>query len=281
MHEWALLIFTVCIQAAIGGTLMLAIFYKKISKLGSEEAFKAMRLPLLVIAGLSIVGLGASFAHLGTPTNALNTMRGIGWSWMSREILVTGMFIGMACLTAGLTFIQKKVNPWLLLISSIIGLVDIYCMGMIYSTSLISGWGSINTFTSFYGTALVLGPVLAASFLVPVLKEKQNDLAQGIVKNAFYISLFGIAVQLVGVSLFGSVMPEVNMIAGTNALASLEGYQTTVAFRWIIEAIGVGALGYLSLAKNKKVSLSFAYVALAVLVLAEGMSRYVFYVLGA
>lgn len=281
MHEWALLIFTVCVQAAIGGMLMLAIFYKKISQLGNEISFKAMRLPLLVIAGLSIIGLAASFAHLGTPTNALNTMRGIAWSWMSREILVTGLFIGMACLTAGLTFVQKKVNPWLLLISTLIGLVDIYCMGMIYANSLVSGWGSINTFTSFYGTALVLGPVLTASFLVPYLKATQNELAQNILKNAFYISLFGIAVQLVGVAVFGSSVPEVNMVSGNNALTSLEGYQTTVAFRWVIEAIGVAALGYLSLAKNKKISLSFAYVALAVLVLAEGMSRYVFYVLGA
>lgn len=281
MHEWALLIFTVCMQAAIGGMFMLALFYKKLAKLGSEDTFKAMRLPLLVIVGLSIVGLGASFAHLGTPTNAINTIRGIGHSWMSREILVTGLFIGAAALTAGLALVQKKVNFVLLIGSAVIGLIDVFCMAMIYADSLISGWNSVNTFTSFYGTALVLGPVLVASFLIPFLKSKQSELAQSIIRSAFYISLFGIAVQIVGVALFGSIVPEVNMIGGTSALASLEGYQTTVALRWIIEVIGVAVLGYLSLAKSQKVSLSFAYVALAVLILAEGMSRYVFYVLGA
>lgn len=277
MHEWALLIFTVCLQISIGGILTLAVFYKGINKLGEETSFKVMRIPLIVIAALSLIGLIASFAHLGTPSHALNSIRNLGSSWMSREILVTGLFIGAACVTVGLALVQKKVNHWLLIISTLIGLIDIYCMAMIYSNSLVSGWNSVNTFTSFYGTAFVLGPVLVASLLAPVLKDK----AQGIIKNAFYISLGGIALQLIGVALFGSVLPEVNMIEGTNALTSLADYQTTVAIRWIIEVLGVGFLGYLSIAKQQKVSFSLAYVALAVLVFAEGMSRYVFYVLGA
>lgn len=281
MNEWALLIFTVCMQAAIGGILMLTIFYKKMMKLGTEQAYKAMKLPLLVIAGFSIVGLAASFAHLGTPSHALNAIRNVGTSWMSREILVTSAFIGATCVTAGLALLQKKVNLLLLIVTSVVGLVDIYCMGAIYSKSLVSGWHSINTFTSFYGTALVLGPVLTASLLVPVLKGNQSELAQNVVRSAFFISLAGIAIQLIGVALFGTAIPEVSMIAGHNAFASLEGYQTTVALRWIIEVLGVGVLGYLSLGRAKKVSLTFAYVALVVLFLAEGMSRYVFYVLGA
>lgn len=280
MHEWALLIFTICMQAAIGGVFMLWLFYHKISKLGKEQTYTAMKLPLLVIAGLSIIGLGASFAHLGTPSNALNTLRHLGSSWMSREILVTGLFIAAACITAGLSLVQKRVNPWLLLVSSLIGLFDIYCMGSIYANSLVSGWHSVNTFTSFYGTTFVLGPVLAASFITPMLKEKQ-DFGQHYIKYSFYIAIFGIAVQIVGVALFSTVMPDVNMIAGTNALASLDGYQGTVVLRWIIEVIGVGVLGFLALYDKKKLSLSFAYLALAALVLAEGMSRYVFYVLGA
>ncbi|PLR77451.1 cyclic nucleotide-binding protein [Bacillus sp. V3-13] len=280
MHEWALLIFTVCMQAAIGGMLMLWLFYRKLAKMGGEKTFVMMRIPLLVIAGLSIIGLGASFAHLGAPSNAFNTIRHLGFSWMSREILMTGLFIGAACVTTALAFVQKKVNPWLLLVSALIGLIDIYCMAAIYANTLVSGWHSINTFTSFYGTAFVLGPVLAASFIAPLLREKRSEAeANGLVKYAFYMAIFGIAVQVVGVALFSSSMPEVNMISGTNAMTGLEAYQGTVALRWIIEVAGVGVLGYLSMA-NRKVSLSFAYVALAALVFAEGMSRYVFYVLG-
>ncbi|QED49460.1 dimethyl sulfoxide reductase anchor subunit family protein [Cytobacillus dafuensis] len=281
MNEWALLIFTVCMQAAIGGTIMLAIFYKKISETGEEQTFLVMKMPLVVFAGLSLVGLGASFAHLGAPENALNAIRHLGSSWMSREILATGLFIGAISVTTVLGFVQKKVNLWLLLIASIIGIVDIFFMGAIYANSLVSGWNSINTYTSFIGTAIVLGPVLAASLIVPILRKKENQtLAQHFVKYSFSISILGIAVQLVGLALFPTVVPEVNMIAGTNAIATLEGYQGTVALRWIIEVIGVGLLGYLSISKNKKVSLSFAYIALAAIFLAEGMSRYMFFVLG-
>lgn len=276
MHEWPLLIFTVCMQAAIGGMLMLWLFYKKISDSGKEKTYAAMRMPLFIIAGLSLIGLIASFAHLGTPTNAFNTIRNIGSSWMSREILVTGMFIAAVYITAGLAIVQKKVNPLLLLVSALIGLVDIYCMAAIYAKTLVSGWNSINTFTSFYGTALVLGPVLVVSFIAPAFKEK----AQSLIKYSFYIAMAGIAIQLIGLALFGSVMPEVNMITGMNAMTELAGYQGTVALRWIIEVIGVGVVGFMAMASNKKVSISFAYLALAAIVLAEGMSRYVFYVLG-
>lgn len=276
MHEWPLLIFTVCMQAAIGGMLMLWLYYKKISDSGEEKTYAAMRMPLFIISGLSLIGLIASFTHLGTPTNAFNTIRNIGSSWMSREILVTGLFIAAAFVTTGLAVVQKKVNPILLLTSALIGLIDIYCMAAIYAKTLVSGWNSINTFTAFYGTALVLGPVLVVSFIAPAYKEK----AQSLIKYSFYIATGGIAIQLIGLALFGTVMPEVNMIAGMNAMTELAGYQGTVALRWIIEVIGVGVLGFMAMASNKKVSLSFAYLALAAIVLAEGMSRYVFYVLG-
>lgn len=276
MHDWALLIFTVCMQAAIGGTLMLWLYYKKISENGKVNPFIAMRVPLLVIVVLSIIGLGASFAHLGSPSNAFNTIRHIGSSWMSREILVTGLFIAAACVTTGLAVVQKKVNPMLLMVSAFIGLIDIYCMAAIYANTFVSGWSSFNTYTSFYGTAFVLGPVLVATLLAPVLKDK----AQSIVKYSFYIGIFGIAIQLVGLALFSTAMPEVNMIKGMNAMIALDGYQSAVALRWIIEIVGIGLLGFLAMAPTKKFAYSYAYIALAAIVLAEGMSRYVFYVLG-
>jgi anaerobic dimethyl sulfoxide reductase subunit C (anchor subunit) len=119
------------------------------------------------------------------------------------------------------------------------------------------------------------------STLAPGLgKNDSGEFSQAIVKYSFFIALAGIAVQLIGLALFATSMPEVNMVQGTSALMSLEGYYSTVAFRWIIEVIGVAILGYLSLSKNKKLPLSLGYLALIVLFAAEGMSRYVFYILG-
>lgn len=276
MHEWPLLIFTLSLQIAIGGMLMLAVFYRSLAKGGAEEAFKLLKLPLLVIVLLSIVGLAASFAHLGTPSHAFNMIGNLGSSWMSREILFTGLFIAAACITVGLAFTQKKVNPWLLGISAIIGLIDVYCMAAIYGNTLVSGWGAANTFTSFYGTVIVLGPVLAVCLIAPKLSN-----AQGIIKIGFVTAILGVAIQIIGIALFTGSASEINMVAGNSAMSALDGYQNTVMFRWVIEATGLGIIGYLALASVKKASYSFAYLALAAIVVAEGMSRYVFYVLGA
>ncbi len=281
MHEWALLIFTICLQAAIGGTIVLLLFYRKLSNLGSEKSLQVMKLPLTVISVLSLIGLGASFAHLGAPENAFNTIRHLGSSWMSREILITGMFIGFICLTTGLTFVQKKVHVWLLIAAAVAGLVDVFCMSAIYYNTLVSGWNSLNTYTSFYGTVFVLGPVLTAGLIAPSLKGPYKELSQQLLKYAFYISLAGIAIQLIGVALFSSAMPDVNQIGAVNALNALEGYQATVAIRWIIELAGVLFIGYLAHSTKLMQLNYFAYGALAVLIFAEGMSRYVFYVMGA
>ena len=278
MHEWPLLIFTVCLQAAIGGMFILAVFYQKLSSLGEAKMFQVTKVSLMAIVGLSIIGLAASFAHLGSPGNAINTISNLGSSWQSREILATGLFIAAAAVTLGLALVQKKVNFVLVVVSAVIGLVDVYFMGAIYANTLVSGWDSAQTYTSFFGTALVLGPVLLVSTLG---KMNSSELAQSLVKNSFFIALAGIAIQLIGLALFATSMPEVNMVQGTNALVALEGYYSTVAFRWIIEVIGVAVLGFLAASKNSKLPLSLGYVALAALFVAEGMSRYVFYILGA
>lgn len=281
MAEWPLLIFTICLQAAIGGTLMLAIFYKQFEKLGKEKSFSLMKGSLVVIAILSVVGLGAAFVHLGTPTNAFNTIMNLGSSWQSREILVTGLFIGAVIITVAIAIVQKRVNFGLVALSAVIGLVDIYCMAAIYTNTLVSGWNSINTYTSFYGTAFVLGPILVVCCMTKIGQNGTEELAQSLTKNAFLIALAGVGLQLIGLAVFSTSMPGVNMIAGINAMTTLEGYSTAIALRWVIELVGIAVLGHFAFAKKSKTVLSFGYVALAALLVAEGMSRYVFYVLGA
>lgn len=282
MHEWALLIFTICLQGAIGGTAMLALFYKKISTLGEEKTYQIFKLPLIVFASLSIIGLAASFAHLGTPLNALNTVRNFGSSWMSREIVFTGVFIAGVFITLALALAKKKVSLAALAATALVGLADIYCMAAIYANSLVSGWNSLHTYTSFYGTAFVLGPVLAAALIIPGLRatEKEN-LAGDVVKYSFNILMAGIAVQLTGLAVFATALPEVYMIEGLNAMAVLAGYKGTVAARWLVEIAGAGIFAYLAFSVNKKVQPAVVYAALLVLLAAEGMSRYLFYVLGA
>jgi anaerobic dimethyl sulfoxide reductase subunit C len=278
MHEWPLLIFTICMQAAIGGMVVLWFFQRILEKNG-VDTFQVLRIPLIVIVILTFVGLGASFAHLGKPTHAFNAILGFGHSWMSREIVFTGCFIALTVLTVGLFFIQKKMNPWLLLVTALVGLVDVYAMAAIYSTTFVNGWDSANTFLSFYGTTFTLGAILMLSLNATFIKNA--DVTKNLFKISFSIAAVGIAIQLVGLALLAAFNGDVIQISGTAASVSLAEYQSVIVVRWIIEIIAMAIFGFYAISSNKKIMVTVSYVALAAILIAEGMNRYVFYVLGA
>lgn len=281
MNEWALLIFTLALQASIGGMFVLWIFKIRSSKLKEDEAYHLFKMPLIVIAALSLIGLGASFAHLGAPINALNTIRNIGSSWMSAEIVLTGAFIGLACLTAGLAIVQKRVTSWLMLTTAIVGLIDVYSMGALYSSTLVNGWNSVNTYTAFFGTTFILGAVLAVALIAPKLSKETIEVdMKSFIKSAFVIAAAGFVIQVVGSAMFFTVINEVTMIDSVSATTILANYKGMIASSWIISIIGIFLLGYLAVSKSKKAMVSLVFATLSILVLSEGLSRYVFYVIG-
>ncbi|TRM11969.1 cyclic nucleotide-binding protein [Lentibacillus cibarius] len=281
MNEWPLLIFTIAMQAAIGGIFMLWVYQLRCKDKENLDMFNLFKIPLVIIAGFSLVGLGASFAHLGAPTNAFNTLRHVGSSWMSREILVTGMFIGLTFITAAWAFYRKKVSPWLLLVTALVGFIDVYCMAAIYSNSLISPWNSIHTFMSFYGTTFILGSVLAVALLATALYRQKMELeAKQFTKVALIIAMMGIALQVIGTALLPVTMTEVNMIEASAITELLSGYTGMVTLRWIISILGIALLFFLAVSSYKKSFAALSFIMLLTFVMSEGMSRYVFYVLG-
>ncbi|MFK9094413.1 dimethyl sulfoxide reductase anchor subunit family protein [Bacillus salipaludis] len=277
MHEWALLIFTVIIPSLVGGFLFLGIFYKKIAGSG-HDTYKIMKLPLIVLTSLSLVGLLASFFHLGKPTHAFYAIMGFGRSWMSNEIVLTGAFIGMACITTGLAILQKKTNPILIIITAIVGLIAVYCMASTYVVTRINGWGNMNSYLLSYGTMFTLGPILST---ILIGKQLKSETFKETIQWAFALTILGIGIQAIGTALFSVSQTEIELINGVTAVTKLEGYSGMIAARWILEIVGLGALGFLVMSSMKKIHYSFIYTILAVLVIGEAMSRYVFYVLGA
>lgn len=277
MHEWALLIFTVIIPSLVGGFLFLGIFHKKIAGSG-HDTYKIMKLPLFVLTSLSLIGLLASFFHLGKPTHAFYAIMGFGRSWMSNEIVFTGAFIGMACITTGLAILQKKTNPVLIIITAIVGLIAVYCMASTYVVTRINGWGNMNSYLLSYGTMFTLGPILST---ILIGKQLKSETFKETIQWAFALTILGIGIQAIGTALFSVTSSEIELINGVTAVTKLEGYNGMIAARWILEIVGLGALGFLVMSSMKKIHYSFIYTILAVLVIGEAMSRYVFYVLGA
>lgn len=105
------------------------------------------------------LGLTASVLHLGQPLRAWRCFLGWRKSWLSREILVFAAFFAMgalACLTNA---------PGLILLTSVAGLLGVFCSTMVYVDTRRPFWSASLTFTKFFGTTLLLGAAAAATLL--------------------------------------------------------------------------------------------------------------------
>ncbi|MDU6454375.1 MAG: DmsC/YnfH family molybdoenzyme membrane anchor subunit [Enterobacter hormaechei] len=135
MHELPLLIFTLFLQGSVGVTLWLAF--------GSTQ-----RSALLPAAGafvLASLGLLASALHMGYPLNALNALRHVSSSWLSREIIFASLYLAALGFATLLMFVKKPGWKPLLVVAGLVGLVDVFCMAQIYMHASVVTWQHVNT----------------------------------------------------------------------------------------------------------------------------------------
>ncbi len=160
MHELPLLIFTLCLQGSVGVTLWLA--------LGRQYAVEGRvpargALPAMVGAFvLACVGLLASALHMGYPLNALNALRHVASSWLSREIVFASLYLAALGLGVVLLFFRKPGWQPLLALAAAFGLVDVFCMAQVYIHASVATWQHSNTLALFFGTSGIIGSVVIA-----------------------------------------------------------------------------------------------------------------------
>jgi DMSO reductase anchor subunit len=122
---------------------------------------------LVVAAAMLVVGLGASFLHLGRPERAWRAAMMWRTSWLSREVIVLPAFIGLVVLwwialrgdvPIALTRIALPVAS--LVFAALLWL----CTAMIYAClRFIEEWAHPLTFVNFVLTGLASGFMLAAA----------------------------------------------------------------------------------------------------------------------
>jgi formate dehydrogenase iron-sulfur subunit len=128
----------------------------------------------LVALLLGFLALGASTMHLGRPLGAWRSFVGLKTSWLSREIILFGLFSVLALIYAGsfwLPDVSRFVNiPFWQGLSSlplqntlgiavaITGLSAVFCSMMIYRSTRRTFWRTEITTPKFAGTMLLLGP---------------------------------------------------------------------------------------------------------------------------
>jgi DMSO reductase anchor subunit len=153
--------------------------------LGGLEVSAGFQLGALAVAGLLLVlGLVASFFHLGRPERAWRAALMWRTSWMSREVIVLPAFIGVVALWWLAVWLDLGAG-WraLLPVVAIVGAALLwYCTAMIYAClRFIQEWAHPLTVVNYVliglSSGLILGCALAAEFGEPALLAAAGPLA--------------------------------------------------------------------------------------------------------
>ncbi|CAH2605666.1 Dimethyl sulfoxide reductase (plasmid) [Rhodovastum atsumiense] len=283
MHDWPLVIFTLCLQASAG----LAVLGLADCALLRGEA-RAARLPVLLpmLGGaglLAIAGLAASFGHLGYPLNAPNAIRNLGSSWLSREILATSAYIGVVCLAFLATWRAGRVRlPWLT-VAAVAGLAATWCMGEVYRSTSVAAWTTPATHLGFFGCLVVLGAVLGLW-----LGAHRAAAAAGVQASQ---RLLALAVVAVAVSLLVQLVAWPDYLLAVHApavevgrtfpiasAAALDAHADLRLVRWSVAGVGCLGLAWAAWgALRPATRIGLLAVASALLLVGELAGRYLFF----
>ncbi|MFA5536831.1 MAG: DmsC/YnfH family molybdoenzyme membrane anchor subunit [Bacillota bacterium] len=256
MQDWALVIFTLCISAAAGGSIFYALKRQQDAELSLERGF-------LYLIGLVGVGMLGSLLHLGRPLAAPYAIFNLGSSWLSREILFA---VAFALLLVICWFLerQNKLNTSLIWLSSIVGLISVFSMTQIYMSTLIPAWQSWYTIVEFFVATAILGVVFAMLTLPGGYGGQQYKwvlLGAVLLQIALMPSFFG----FLGVSTLAG-QASISLLAGSFGILNI--------VRWLLVVSGV-AWFVISPPKNSH-SLPVALL----LTVGVVLGRYIFYVTG-
>ncbi len=296
VREWALPVYTIMIQMAVGMLLVLWILRLFGSrKFGKDAIDRVVRDPLLIINITIIFGMIGSHFHLSRPYLSFLAVSNFRSSWLSREIVFTlAFFLG----TVALWFIQwyreghwrlKTALGWLTIL---IGFMAVYCMGQIYLLPTQPAWNTPMTIISFYGTMLLLGVMSLVTILIMDLRFMEVRQKEGL---AGWAMLVKDAVKRLAVAA-GAILIPIFMInlfylhtlrTGTTLMQTsydllLQLYEPLLVVRFFLLLAGVGWLvvpvaRMMRTGKSVQEIFTPAYLACLLVIVGEILGRFLFY----
>jgi Fe-S-cluster-containing dehydrogenase component len=139
---------------------------RTLSLIAPANSVAALR-PTLALTALVIglVALAASTLHLGRPLGAWRAFLGLRKSWLSREIVVFGLFAALALSYTATVWLPKLATTgiqnslgWATAVSGVIG---VFCSAMIYHDTRREFWRLPLSGGKFFATTLLLGATTA------------------------------------------------------------------------------------------------------------------------
>ena len=156
---FSVVFFTTIAGAAQG--LVIALAFAVLGGVAVDPGFVA---DALVVADVMLViGLAASFGHLGRPERAWRAVLMWRSSWLSREVIVLPAFIGIVALWW--LALQRGVSTPLVPLAAILGALALWvCTAMIYAClRFIQEWAHPLTLVNFTLIGVASGLVLASA----------------------------------------------------------------------------------------------------------------------
>jgi anaerobic dimethyl sulfoxide reductase subunit C (anchor subunit) len=295
-QEWALILFTILSQMAVGAFWVLGIVHTYARrKMGDTAADRMSDGALLVIGPVLVLAFVASLFHLGSPLNAPRAVINLGSSWLSREIFFGSMFALVGALFALMQWrkiaspLVRSVIAW---VAALIGLVFIVSMAMVYMVPSQPAWNSWMTPISFFATTALLGMfTVGASYVFnynyvkardPDCAEQQCLLLRETLRGIAVASILLLGVQLVAIPVYLAGLSNLGPAAAETAQMLAQDYMPLLVLELALLFIGAGVLA-LFLYRNaaspgRELAMSrLAYAAFLCIFVGAVVGRYLFY----
>jgi Fe-S-cluster-containing dehydrogenase component/DMSO reductase anchor subunit len=158
--HWPLVVMLVLTQLSVGAFAWGVVWERFVSQ-PLAEAIRPVQAVMALVFGL--LALSASVFHLGRPQYAFRAVLGLRHSWLSREIVVFGLFAALACVYAAAVVapvawpLGREMVGALAWSVVLVGVVAVLCSVMIYASVRRDLWDFHRTLVRFALTATLLG----------------------------------------------------------------------------------------------------------------------------
>lgn len=177
MEELPMILFTVIAQMSVGAFLALGFvqLMGRARKIPGDQVDRITDSALFAVGPLLILGFFAAFFHLNDPFHAFNTLRHLGTSWLSRELLF-GVLFGALGFIFALCQWNKRLGrvgrDVLAALTALSGIGLLVAMsGVYYSVETIPAWHTLAVPVFFFASAFLTGPLAVAFSLLLVWKR--------------------------------------------------------------------------------------------------------------
>jgi anaerobic dimethyl sulfoxide reductase subunit C (anchor subunit) len=297
VREWALPVYTILMQLAIGSLGVLWILRTLLmSKYHAEGMEQITRNPIAIILITVIAGMLGSFFHLSRPYIAFLAILNILSSWLSREIFFTVLLFGAVAI---LWIMQAHVDGYYRIKTALgwtafaSGLATIFCMSHLYTLPVQASWNVPFTTISFYTTAALLGTAACLTMITVDMQYSQltnpdkPDLRPQIIRQILPGMAIAILVEvIISFASYANLMQTLESNSSITAHASLDLYMDLYHPLLILRlaVMFTGALWVIvsvTRTLKQKMSLSrftaHAYFTCLLLLIGEILGRFLFY----